>query len=382
MNKKLMSLTIGGLGIGITEFVMMGLLPDIANNLNISIPQAGHFISAYAFGVVVGAPLLVIFAGKVQPKKLLMILMVIFTIFNFSSAFATNYYTLLITRFLSGLPHGAFFGVGAVVASRISEPGRESQSVAQMFAGLTIANLIGVPLGTYIGHNYSWHYTFVLIALVGLMTLYSLYKTLPDIKHKEKRNIKQEFAYLKHMNSWLIILIIATGTGGLFCWVSYIAPLFINVSKFEPNIVSYLMALAGLGMFIGNIIGGKLADKFKPINAILIILFSMMIALVLVHFTAESKSLAIVMTFITGVVSFAIGAPIQVLVIHSAKGSEMLAAAISQASFNFANAMGAYLGGLPLVYGFGYTSPELVGVAMVFIGALITIFLMRRIKLI
>ncbi len=380
MNKRLVSLTLGGLGIGITEFVIMGLLPDIASNLNVSIPQAGHFISAYALGVVVGAPLLVSVSGKVSPKKLLMILMIMFTVFNLSSAFAINYHMLILTRFLSGLPHGAFFGVGAVVASKIAEKGKESQAIAQMFAGLTLANLIGVPIGTYIGHNFSWHYTFVLRAAVGLFTVFSIKTWLPEVEQKQARSIKSEFAYLKHLNSWLIICIIAVGTGGLFCWISYIAPLFIHVTKFSANDVSYLMAFAGLGMFVGNFFGGKLADKFSPVYATLIVFIGMMISLILVHFTAEYKILTIIMTFITGMMAFACAAPIQILVITSAKDSEMLAAAVSQASFNMANALGAFLGGLPLVYGFGYTSPEFVGVAMVLTGIIITTILIRRIK--
>lgn len=380
MDRRLISLTLGGLGIGITEFVIMGLLPDIANSLGLSIPTAGHFISAYALGVVVGAPLLVMFSNKIQPKRLLVILMVMFTVFNLLSAFAHNYYALIFTRFLSGLPHGAFFGVGAVVASRIAERGKESQAVAQMFSGLTIANLIGVPIGTYIGHNFSWHYTFVLIAIVGLITVFSINKWLPDVKQTEARDIKSQFSYLKHSNSWLIILIIGVGTGGLFCWISYIAPLFIHVSKFEANDVSYLMAFAGLGMFVGNFIGGKLADKFNPARATLIVLIFMMISLLLVHICAENKTLTIIMTFVTGMAAFAIAAPVQILVITSAKGSEMLAAAVSQASFNLANALGAYLGGLPLIYGYGYTSPEFVGVAMVMGGILVTMILIKRTK--
>lgn len=377
MNKKIASLTLGGLGIGITEFVIMGLLPDISSSLHVSIPVAGHLISAYALGVVVGAPLLVAFAGSQPPKRLLMLLMIMFTVFNLSSAFAPNYQILLATRFLSGLPHGAFFGVGAVVASKIAERGREAFAVAMMFAGLTFANLFGVPIGTYIGQNYSWHYTFVLIASIGILTILSIYFWLPDIEVKEKRSLKNELSYLQHLESWLIILIITIGSGGLFCWISYIAPMLIYVSKFDHSHISYIMALAGLGMCIGNIFGGKLADRYKPAKATILILIFMASCLLIVHFTAHNQILTLIMTFLTGAASFASIAPIQMLVINSAKGSEMLAAAVSQASFNMANALGAFLGGLPLVYGFGYTSPEVVGVAMVSTGILITFILIK-----
>lgn len=377
MNKQLFSLTLGGLGIGITEFVIMGLLPDIATGLNISIPTAGHLISAYALGVVVGAPLLVIFAASQPPEKLLTILMIMFTVFNLSSAFAPNYHLLLLTRFLSGLPHGAFFGVGAVVASKIAERGREAVAVSMMFAGLTLANLIGVPIGTYIGHNYSWHYTFILIGLVGLATILAINYWLPEIKPNPKRSIANELSYLKHLDAWLIIAIIAIGTGGLFCWISYIAPMLIYVSKFSHNSISYIMAFAGLGMCVGNLLGGKLADRYKPAIATLIILIIMAMCLILVHFCATNQPLTLVMTFLTGAASFAVIAPIQMLVITSAKGSEMLAAAVSQASFNLANALGAYLGGLPIVFGFGYTSPELIGVMMAFVGAGVVLLLIK-----
>ena len=174
MKLSLLPLALGGLTIGITEFVMMGLLPDIANDLNISIPQAGYLISAYALGVVIGAPLLVIAGRNFPPKKMLLAMAIMLTVFNALSIIAPGFNLLFASRFLSGLPHGAFFGVGAVVASRLADKGKEARSIAVMFSGLTIANLAGVPVGTYIGHHFSWRYTFVLIAVIGLITIISL----------------------------------------------------------------------------------------------------------------------------------------------------------------------------------------------------------------
>jgi DHA1 family arabinose polymer transporter-like MFS transporter len=371
MKKSLLALMFGGLGIGITEFVMMGLLPDLALNLKISIPQAGYLIAIYAMGVVIGAPLLILATGKYPPKKLLIFLMVLFTVFNASSAFAPDYHLLLLTRFLSGLPHGAFFGVGAVVASRIAEKGKESQAISIMFAGLTFANLAGVPLGTFIGHNYLWRYTFILIALVGIITIASLKAWLPVLKATESKNLKDELAFFSHIDSWLIILIIAIGTGGLFSWISYIAPLLTEVTHFNANLIPYIMALAGLGMVVGNIMGGKLADKYSPVNAVMVLLFVMTVSLVVIHFTAQYKILSLIMTFVTGATSFAIVSPIQMLMINSSKGSEMLASSISQACFNIGNALGAFLGGLPIVFGFAYNTPELVGATMTCLGAMI-----------
>ena len=223
MKKELLPLAIGGFGIGMTEFVMMGILPDIATSLNITIPAAGHLISAYALGVVLGAPLLVGIAGNYPPKKILLGLMVLFTFCNLLSSFAPNYEIMLITRLLSGLPHGAFFGVGAVVASRLAGKGKEAQAISMMFAGLTVANIIGVPLGTFIGHTMSWRLTFVIIAVVGLVTLFCIQKLLPVMPVVSQSNLRKDLKLFTRVEPWLILGITAIGTGGLFAWFSYIA---------------------------------------------------------------------------------------------------------------------------------------------------------------
>lgn len=380
MKKSLLTLTLGGLGIGITEFVMMGLLPDIAKDLSITIPQAGHLISAYALGVVIGAPLLVAIAGSYPPKKILIALMVMFTAFNALSAFSPGYHTMLVARLLAGLPHGAFFGVGSVVASRIAGKGKEAQAVSLMFAGLTIANVIGVPLGTYIGHHYSWRYTFVIIVIVGLITLLSLKLWMPNLPATKDRNLKKELGFFKLPEAWLIILMVAIGTGGLFSWYSYIAPLLTDVSGFSPDSITYILVLAGLGMLVGNFIGGRLADRFSPAKASISLLIAMAVALTIVHYVSTNQTLSLIMTFITGAVAFALAAPIQMLMINSAKGSEMLAASVSQASFNIGNALGAFLGGLPLAAGYDYTSPVWVGTVMALVGALFAWLLIARTK--
>lgn len=378
MKKSLLPLTLGGLGIGITEFVMMGLLPDIAKDLHVTIPQAGYLISAYALGVVIGAPLLVMAAGKFPPKKILIALMIMFTAFNALSAFAPNFNLLFLARLLSGLPHGAFFGVGSVVASRIAEKGKAAQAVSLMFAGLTIANVVGVPLGTFIGHNFSWRYSFILVAIVGIFTLLSLKQWLPALPANKNRNLKAELGFFKKQEAWLIIIMISIGTGGLFTWYSYIAPLMTDVAGFSANSVTYIIMLAGLGMLFGNFIGGYLADKFSPAKAAVFLLLIMTVTLITVHYVSFNPVLALIMTFITGAVSFALAAPIQMLMITSAKGSEMLAASASQASFNIGNALGAFFGGIPLFYGFDYTWPALVGALMAFVGALFAYWLIKN----
>ncbi|OYX83711.1 MAG: hypothetical protein B7Y83_10555 [Flavobacteriales bacterium 32-34-25] len=378
MKKSLLSLALGGLTIGITEFVMMGILPDIAKNLNISIPVAGHLISAYALGVVIGAPLLVIITRNYPPKKTLLILAMMITAFNSLSIIAPNYEFLFAVRLLSGLPHGAFFGVGAVVASRLADKGKEAQAISVMFAGLTIANLLGVPVGTYIGHHFSWRYTFIIIAIVGTLTVASLYFWMPNVESKAKEAMKTQLLFFKKAEAWLVILITAIGAGGLFCWISYIAPLLTEVSGFDAADVPYVMMLAGLGMVFGNFIGGKLADRFSAEKTIIILLTVMAADLLLVFFFSSNPYVSLLLVFATGCIAFAVAAPIQTLMIQTAVGSEMIASAAIQAAFNTGNALGAFLGGLPLIAGFSYASPNLVGVTMSILGVLFTIIFLQR----
>ncbi|MHA6248135.1 MFS transporter [Pontibacter sp. CAU 1760] len=378
MNKKLLPLALGGLGIGTTEFVMMGLLPDVAADFSISIPEAGYMISAYALGVVIGAPLLVVASRSFPPKKILWTLMVVFTVFNACSAFAPTSMSLLIARLLAGLPHGAFFGVGSVVASRLADKGKQAQAISFMFAGLTVANLLTVPLGTYIGHHFSWRYTFGLITLIGLVTMLLIQLWLPVLPVAKTGNIRSELSLFKSREAWLILLITAIGTGGLFAWISYIAPLMTEVAGFAPDQVPYILILAGFGMVVGNFVGGRLADKIKPVKACLVLLLCMAATLLVIFFTAQSQVMSLLMTFVAGGLALAIAAPIQILMINTAREAEMLGAATTQAAFNIGNALGAFFGGIPIAMGYGYTSPELVGVFMATLGAVFAVLLWKR----
>lgn len=378
MKKSLLSLSLGGLTIGITEFVMMGILPDIASDLNVSIPVAGYLISAYALGVVIGAPLLVIIARNYPPKKTLLILAAMLAFFNALSIVVPSYGFLFLTRLLSGLPHGAFFGVGAVVASRLAEKGKEAQAISIMFAGLTIANLAGVPIGTYIGHHFSWRYTFILIAIFGIITFISLYFWMPKVESNEKVSIKDQMQFFKKVEAWLVILITAIGVGGLFCWISYIAPLLTDISGFDAADVPYIMILAGAGMVVGNVVGGKLADQFSPEKTLIVLLLLMAFDLAMVFFFSSYSYVSLLLVFCTGCISFALIAPIQMLMIQIAVGTEMIASAAIQAAFNIGNALGAFLGGLPLIAGFSYASPNLVGIGMSLIGVFVILILVQR----
>ncbi|RYZ92893.1 MAG: MFS transporter [Sphingobacteriaceae bacterium] len=380
MKKKLIPLALGGLGIGTTEFVMMGILPDIAKDFHISIPVAGHLISAYALGVVIGAPLLVALSSNYEPKKILLTLMGIFVFFNAFSAFAPSNVTLLIARLFSGLPHGAFFGVGSVVASRLAEKGKQAQAISIMFAGLTIANLLIVPLGTFVGHHYSWRYTFGIVTLIGIITIIAIKVWLPKLPVNRTGNIKSELAFFKRSEAWLIILITAIGTGGLFAWISYIAPLMTEVSRFSADKVAYIMVLAGLGMVVGNFAGGRLADKMEPLRASILLLFTMAATLVLIYFFSANQFASLVLTFVAGALSIALATPIQILMIKTAAEAEMLGAAATQAAFNIGNALGAFFGGLPIAAGFSYASPSLVGAGMAVCGTLFAWLLIRKQK--
>lgn len=374
--KHLLPLTLGGFSIGMTEFLMMGVLPDVAESLAISIPTAGYLIAIYAFGVVVGAPLMIALSKNYPPKKILAVLMLLFALFNSLFALAPTFLLLLATRFMAGLPHGAFFGVGAVVATQLAAPGKGASAVAIMFAGLTLANILGVPLGTFIGHHLSWRIAYFIVALFGLVTLVSIIKWLPDLILTNTPGFKQSLKIFKDLEIWLIIGIAAIGTGGLFAWMSYIAPLMTDVALFSENMVTLIMMVAGLGMAIGNLLGGRFADRLSPLLVTGLLLFMMMGCLLTIALVTDNQLWALIMTFITGVVAFAVVPAMQMLMINAAKGSEMLASSMLQASANMGNTLGAYLGGLPIAAGLGYTSPEYVGMALACIG-LVLCFMIR-----
>lgn len=373
IDKRIIPLAIGGLGIGTTEFTVMGLLPDIAKTLEITIPQAGHLISAYAMGVVIGAPLLIGYSVKYPPKKVLIAFMILFTLFNGLSAIAPNYGTMLIIRFMSGLPHGAFFGVGTVVAARMAGKGKEAFYISMMFTGLTVANLMMVPLVTYIGHTFHWRLYFAIVALIGVFALLFLKLWLPAMEANQNTHFLEELKFLKKKQSWLVLAITAIGFGGLFTWLSYITPLMTGISGVESSQMAYVMVLAGAGMVVGNLAGGIISDKLGPEKTCALLIFLMMISLVGVFLLSEHQNIAFILTFMCGALSMSIAAPINIMMMKAAPKSEMMAAAFMQAGFNIANAMGAFFGGIPLEYGLPFNYPSLVGVGMTFIGFVISV---------
>jgi DHA1 family arabinose polymer transporter-like MFS transporter len=378
IDKRIIPLTVGALGIGTSEFTIMGLLPDMAKSLQVSIPQTGMLISAYALGVVIGAPTIIAFSLKQAPKKILLILMALYALFNGLSIVANSYQFMLVTRFLSGLPHGAFFGVGAVVAARFAAKGKAAIYISLMFAGLTFANLVAVPLVTYIGHTYHWRWYFGIVAAISLLTLVLLYFMMPDMAPNKEANIREEIRIVKNAEVWYLLLITGIGFGGLFAWLSYITPLMTHVSGIAPDNMAYVMALAGGGMVAGNFAGGYLSDRIGAIKATTLLFGAMLVALVLVFCCAGNTPVALVLTFLCGGLSMSVASPLNILVMKAAPKSEMFATAFIQGAFNFANTSGAYLGGLPLTWGYAYTYPSLVGALMTLVGVLLCLVYSRK----
>ncbi len=382
-NKKaLFALAIGGFGIGLTEFVIMGVLTEVSDALGITISEAGHFIAAYAFGVVVGAPLLTSLGSRLSPKRMLFLLMIWFTLFNSLSGLATNYGTLLVLRFLSGIPHGAFFGIGAVVAMKLAREGKSAQGIAIMFSGLTVANVIGVPVGTYIGQQFGWSTSFFLVGIIGLLTLASLQFWMPRMEASSGEPQVKLVDGLKNKQLWGMIALTTIGTGGFFAWYSYIAPLITDVAGLGDHYVGYAMMLAGLGMVFGNFVGAKMAEIFSPLRAVIISLSVMAAVLVINMFIATNPYLLMAFTFLIGAIAFTVSTPIQMAIINTAKGSEMLGSSMNQSAFNMGNASGAYLAGLPMVFGFEVVYSSLVGALLAASGVVlaVAIYLYRKQK--
>lgn len=378
IKKSLLPLAIGGFGIGMTEFVMMGILPDIATGLQITIPQAGYLITAYALGVVVGAPTLVSMMAGRPPRAALVWFMLMFAVFNAMSAFAPNFETMMVSRFLAGLPHGAFFGVGAVVASRLADKGRTAAAVATMFTGLTLANVLGVPLGTWIGHMIDWRLVFIIVAAIGFLTVLSVRQWVPHIEAGPRTSLLQDLRIFRRLDLWLAMGIISIGTGGFFAWFSYIAPMLTEVSGFSSTSIPLIMTVVGIGMTVGVQLGGRLADRVHPLPALLILLLSMTLLLLCNGWFATSPTAMIALAFLTGANALAIGPPVQMLLIDQSREAEMLGSSLGQSGFNIGNALGAFLGGIPLTLGYAYTAPQWVAAVMAMCGVGLTAVMLAR----
>lgn len=359
MKKSLLALAFGTLALGIAEFAMMGILPYVAAELDISLAKAGHFISAYALGVCFGAPFLIILRN-VPLKKILLVLSALIMLGNLGAAFAANYHVLLAARFVSGLPHGAYFGVATITAAKLADKGKTSQAVSVMIAGMTVANLLGVPFVTTLSHVLSWRGTFFLVAFWAVVVCCSVWKWIPDIKAAPKVSFNKQFIFLKSPAPWLILGTVILGNGGVFCWFSYISPMLTEVSGFNASSVTWIMVLAGFGMVAGNLISGRMSDRFSPGIVGCVVLFGVSLSLMGLYLFSKNAAAALFLMTLCTAGLFAVSAPEQWLIVKVAPDGEMLAGSCVQIAFNLGNALGAYFGGL--VLGCGYEYPSLVGV--------------------
>ncbi|WP_309107234.1 MFS transporter [Arthrobacter sp.] len=361
------SLAVGGVGIGVTEFTMMGLLKEVELGLNISTPEAGHLISAYALGVVIGAPLLAAVGAKLPRKYLAMGLMLFFTLANLTSYIAPDYGTMLVSRFAAGLPHGAFFGVAAVIAASLVAPTKRGWAISMVMSGLAISNVVGVPFATWLGQTFGWRLLFVLVGVIGFATLACLWKYVPFEKAHADASIRRELGALKRLQVWLAILIGIVGFGGFFATYTYIAHTMTSVAGIPASLLPVVVALYGLGMVAGNIIGGRVADK-SVMGTIYWVLPGIAVALVVYAIAAHWPWSALIMVFVVGAAGSLLIPALQTRLLDASPDAPSLASSLNHAALNVANALGAFLGGLVIAWGWGYVAPALVGAVLAVLG--------------
>ncbi|WP_413798947.1 MFS transporter [Streptomyces iranensis] len=360
MPLALLALAIGAFGIGTTEFVIMGVLPQVAGDFGVTIPTAGWLVSGYALGVVIGGPLLTVLGTKVSRKKMLMFLMALFVVGNALSAFAPSFGVMLIGRVVASLAHGAFFGIGSVVAADLVAPEKKASAISLMFMGLTVANIVGVPGGTYIGQAAGWRVTFIIVAALGIIGFLGVAKLVPETGRPKTANVRVEFAAFKNVQVWLAMAMTVLGYGGVFAAITYITPMMTEVAGYTEGAVTWLLVLFGVGMFLGNLLGGKFADR-KLMPMLFTTLATLTAALLLFTATAHNKVLAAITLSLIGALGFATVPPLQKWVLDQAPDAPTLASAANIGAFNLGNALSAWLGGVVIAAGLGYTAPNWVG---------------------
>lgn len=346
MPLALYALTAGAFGIGVTEFVIMGLLIEVGRDLGVSIPAAGLLISGYALGVVVGAPIMTVATGRWPRKMVLLVLMGIFTIGNLACAVAPDYWSLMAARVLTAFAHGTFFGVGSVVATSLVPENKKASAISVMFAGLTVATILGVPFGTWLGQAYGWRSTFAAVTVVGLFAMAAVALLVPKIEMREEHTrLSDDLAVLMRPQVLLGLLTTILGWIGIFALFTYIAPILTRMSGFSDTAVSPILLLFGGGAIVGNLLGGRFADRW-PMGSVLGTLLSLAVVLGLVAVTAHSQIAIVIAVALLGATAFATAAPLQMAVLRQASGAgQSLASSFNIAAFNLGNAIGAWLGG-------------------------------------
>jgi DHA1 family inner membrane transport protein len=365
------ALALGGFGIGTTEFVAMGLLPDIAGSLGITEPTAGHVISAYALGVVIGAPLIAALAARMPRKTLLLSLMAVFTLGNLASAFAPSYETLVAARFIAGLPHGAFFGVAALVAAHLMGPQNRAKAVAHVMCGLTVATVIGVPVASWLGQALGWRSAFGLVVVVGVVTLTALWFWLPlRLRSMHVTSPLTELGALKRLQVWLALAVGMIGFGGMFAVYTYVSTTMTDVAGLPRALVPLALMVFGLGMVVGNLVGGKLADT-SVIRALYLSIPTLSAVLAVFVIASHNPWTALLLLFGIGAAGSAVAPALQTRLMDVAHDAQTLAAALNHSALNIGNATGAWVGGVVIAAGFGYTAPAAAGALLAIAGLVV-----------
>ncbi|QGZ47370.1 MFS transporter [Streptomyces sp. QHH-9511] len=363
MPLALLALAIGAFGIGTTEFVIMGLLPQVAAEYGVSIPAAGLLVTGYALGVVIGAPLMSVLGTKISRKRMLMLLMALFVVGNVLSALAPTFGVMLAGRVVASLAHGAFFGIGSVVAAELVAPEKKAGAIAMMFTGLTVANVVGVPGGTFVGQAVGWRVTFLIVAALGVVGLLGIARLVPDLPRPEGVRLRHELAAFKNAQVLLAMAMTVLGFGGVFAAITYITPMMTEVAGYAEPSVTWLLVLFGLGMVLGNLIGGRYADR-RLMPMLYVSLGALALVLGLFTVTAHHKVLAAVTVTLIGALGFATVPPLQKRVLDQALGAPTLASAVNIGAFNLGNALAAWLGGMVIAAGLGFTAPNWVGAVL------------------
>ena len=379
INFPLLALAIGAFAIGTTEFSPMGFLPQIAENLNISIPTAGMLITAYALGVMIGAPIMTLWFGHFPRRKALIILMAIFTLGNIFAAIAPNYWGLMGARIFTSLNHGAFFGIGSIVAISVVPKDKQASAVAMMFMGLTIANIGGVPLATWIGQNIGWRMSFVLIAILGIITMLSLWKALPEGELGQRPDVNAELKVLTRLPVVLALLTTVMSAGAMFTLYTYIAPSLHHITHATPTVITFMLVLIGIGFSIGNHLGGKFADLSvtKTLIGFLVVLMVMMLLFPILAKTTIGAGIALI---IWGTAAFAVVPPLQMRVMSVAHEAPGLASSVNIGAFNLGNALGAAAGGAVLSMKMSYATVSITGAVLTALGLILVFIQMKMSK--
>ena len=360
MPLALLALAVGAFGIGTTEFVIMGLLPYVAGDFGVSVPTAGYLVTGYALGVVLGAPIMTVLGTRISRKNMLMLLMGLFVLGNLVSAVAPVFGVMLLGRVVASLAHGTFFGIGSVVAAELVAPEKKAGAISMMFTGLTVANVVGVPLGTIVGATAGWRTTFLLVAVLGMVALAGIAKLVPDLPRPAGVRLRHELSAFGNAQVLLAMAMTVLGFGGVFAAITYIAPMMTEVAGFADASITWLMVVFGVGMVVGNLLGGRFADR-RLMPMLYTALGGLAVVLALFTFGAHDKITALVSVFLVGALGFATVPPLQKRVLDQAHGAPTLASAANIGAFNLGNALAAWLGGLVIAAGFGLTAPNWVG---------------------